>query len=881
MKVSFVLLALVAVHMSAAGDVNILNNPDFKGDGRGGVMGWRMRNPLKDRVRHLGPTGPDGAQAIALEISDGHFLDQSRMLLVSGEPYRLAVYVRTKGLDAKNMRFLAWNGPWDASFEAGFLPPDTNGKWVCVEKTGKMVPSPDGRFTVGFYMARPCPGATVEVSAPSLTPLSESALAKSCRAPMPPKGKVRIVPVAPLLSQVDAATGDMTFYWPGDRPPGTVSRIEASVDGRKVANLPLGEGPQSTLSLGRMEPGRHAMAVRISADGATLAEDSYTITAVSRECVKDAPPAKRLNNFVVELLSAKLVDGIHAFACPEDGWVWIALENGGRDIKAFLDGGEKSVVEDRPHGRMETMLNLKSGRHSLRIEGSAGSRGKLRVNSVPVLVRDGMNIWRETTDISNYSYGMDFYRRHFFDTLNRYEHYGWRKKGKKFEDANRFFESNGIEVAGTIGIPSASPAWEDKSALLNAITNTATFADGVDVTIDEAQMALPRATHDAIAEACWHIAERYQNSVCIFWCDPMTRKFYDPISQTSELAAIFNTGGGRGSISLETYAGVLADPMAAYAQIDHFREIVEGVERMIPGGARHVSFYFAGYISPEGWNMYPAPEADFKVFFDEFFRRCAVERGFAGLGSVGFGAPFHADEEIVRWFARLMRHYCLEGSVESLAARYGYRYNPGLLANPDFADGFKGWTAHPASEGSLVPATVKNYGINHTHRKEVPSGVGDSVAKFTRSAERPNRLSQRLRLEKGKLYSLTCCYTDAADVEEPGSVDDKRALSIDIAGVEKIDGLTYVRKWPERRDPAGRQIRGGNALGARRSLKCIPRVVFRALTEDAELTFSDWAAPDAPGAPAGRVTLLNYIILRPYFADEGMGLRPSGLRTEQ
>ena len=40
-------------------------------------------------------------------------------------------------------------------------------------------------------------------------------------------------------------------------------------------------------------------------------------------------------------------------------------------------------------------------------------------------------------------------------------------------------------------------------------------------------------------------------------------------------------------------------------------------------------------------------------------------------------------------------------------------------------------------------------------------------------------------------------------------------------------------------------------------------VTFRARTEQAELTISDWATPDAPGGPIGQELMCNFIEVQP------------------
>ena len=89
---------------------------------------------------------------------------------------------------------------------------------------------------------------------------------------------------------------------------------------------------------------------------------------------------------------------------------------------------------------------------------------------------------------------------------------------------------------------------------------------------------------------------------------------------------------------------------------------------------------------------------------------------FADLATTGYWGTYYGDEELARWSFMLMRHYAVEGHKDMLSARYGFKYNPGFLANGDFADGLNGWTVSPAAEGSIRTDTIAGYGKNSQGR---------------------------------------------------------------------------------------------------------------------------------------------------------------------
>ena len=180
----------------------------------------------------------------------------------------------------------------------------------------------------------------------------------------------RLVPVDPLLSDVDAQSGQMTFYYVGALAGGAAAdahTVVATVDGGSAARTKLGEDRRATVTFGALAAGTHDIEVALSApDGATLCRHHYGIMARTKRA---KAVGRRLNNFVTEILDTPLTDGEVAFENPREGWVFIGFDRPYAATKAYLDGGKDPVVVFRPDEPSETMRWLKEGRHSLRIEG--------------------------------------------------------------------------------------------------------------------------------------------------------------------------------------------------------------------------------------------------------------------------------------------------------------------------------------------------------------------------------------------------------------------------------------------------------------------------------------------------------------------------------
>ncbi len=137
---------------------------------------------------------------------------------------------------------------------------------------------------------------------------------------------------------------------------------------------------------------------------------------------------------------------------------------------------------------------------------------------------------------------------------------------------------------------------------------------------------------------------------------------------------------------------------------------------------------------------------------------------FAALATTGYWGTYYGDEELARWSFLLMRHYAVEGHKDMLSAHYGFKYNPGFLANGDFADGLNGWAVTPAAAGSIRADTIAGFGQNSQGRWG-GSKAGDTVCVLTRQASPPNRIRQTAQgLTVGKAYCLQFVTADRQDV---------------------------------------------------------------------------------------------------------------------
>jgi hypothetical protein len=185
-----------------------------------------------------------------------------------------------------------------------------------------------------------------------------------------------------------------------------------------------------------------------------------------------------------------------------------------------------------------------------------------------------------------------------------------------------------------------------------------------------------------------------------------------------------------------------------------------------------------------------------------------------------------------------------------LSATYGFKYNPGFLANCDFADGLNGWTVEPAGEGSIRADKIAGYGKNSQGRWGGGS-AGDTACVLTRSADKPSCISQTVQgLEPGKAYCLQFVTADLKDITGKKYNPRKYGIDVELAGVELLTDRGFVhidkRKTHRKHDPG--QIGKIN----------LNRIVFRATSPALVVKFSD-----AKAAP-GEELVINFVQLKPY-----------------
>jgi len=316
---------------------------------------------------------------------------------------------------------------------------------------------------------------------------------------------------------------------------------------------------------------------------------------------------------------------------------------------------------------------------------------------------------------------------------------------------------------------------------------------------------------------------------------------------------------GGGKIVREQYLGEQRTEAAAREFLEVWlKQNMLRYQEAFPDAQEHM-IECLGYLSTPGETHNEYPGVDYKVWLDMHMNLLANDPVFFGLYGVMFYHSAYADEEAMRWSAKLFRHYCIEGNTEMLSDD---PYLSAHLQNPDFDHGSDGWTFRPAEEGSMA---VKNTpGFAQLQGRCRPVMEEDAFLWTRRSAAGPNRFGQRIEgLEPGRLYSLKMFTADYTEFIQGKSVEQDHQVSINIEGVELLPDKSFAEDFAS----------GfcGHAYGSFNRDNPLwvtfHRLVFRANSTEGALTVSDWASDTEAGGPIGQELMYNFLELQPYLED--------------
>lgn len=597
---------------------------------------------------------------------------------------------------------------------------------------------------------------------------------------------------------------------------------EGALHGCRAELSPDGEPMEAELRVGELSPGQYAVRVTaVDSTGAPLGETYVEkLDWPDRPSWSGAGRATRvLNNFVTELLNAQRqgsqLEREYEFTNPRKGWIFISSTAdlvGTDKVRISLDtnpGEETLIVHNQGQEPIqETMRFLPVGQYRLRVWAQGeSSLAKLIVRTTPEFV------------------------------LNQ----EWNLQGK------RNLGGCGLPGHSSTGAKSVSVE-ETYGALAKALRPP--LVEGI--TVDEFPGS--NINYPAWTEALRRIHENERFKDKTLYAYTYAPPFGHELSRTF-FQALMDYGY---KIAWERYLSESPTKMAARRFVSaSFKDRMLASEQNLPGCTKHTQMCLSLFTAPP-LSVNKNPGVDYKVYLDMQFHHLANDPVFWDLdGFIPFGAG-GADEEVLRWLARLYRHYCIEGKTEMLS---GDPYELTYIENPDFEQGLQGWTVSPAEEGSIEVKTMPGYG-------RVAQGgwycatLGDSFLWMKKSEKAPNTVTQKVKgLQPGRLYSLKM-YT--RDYQHP-EVKQKLAVSIKLTSVELVPEKCFQHVFES--------VRKAGWLNYH-------RLVFRAQNTQAILEISDWTREESKeflsgtgshkslGVPVGQEITSNFIEIQPYLADE-------------
>lgn len=785
--------------------------------------------------------GPGGRKPAIVLLGDGSVpgsvsVRQQGLALVPGETYRLSAWIKTKGLKSRGYGLIIHNSGWTAALGITALPADSD--WTFKEKTFKLMPSKGNEYGVAMYAA----GLTGELlfADVRLEAVSEGAR-KGSSSQLALIAAPKLVPIEPLLCRIPRSNPTLTFRLFGQLPDKPAAyECLFTVGGKPLAPpaTPLPDG-RVTADLAGFAAGDAAIAavLRHRGSGEVVFKASWPIAIIDLPAI-DLTSVRRLNTLVAELLnqpvSASAAPQSFSFVNPREGWVFVALETAtpAPGLGVSIDG--RAPVITAATARREAFHELPAGPHRITVAAASGA-ARLVVRSIPEIFDYPPCL--DSVVRENGHYDWAFMQRHILPAVTTLN--GGQLPAPALDEAKAL----GLKWLANFGATSAEAPEKLRARMEKTPGMTQPQYDGF--TSDE--LFFGRNTIDNYTKALWSLPNP-SNRLIYTW---VVGKPAIPALHADFISACLNASRGRGRMLFEAYCHPQADEKAAAAYLDDMLgETMRRFNAYFPNAAAGTGMIFGNFNQLPVISLESDPAVDFKYFLDMQVNRVATHPEFANLATVGYWGTYYGDEELVRWSFKLMRHYAVEGRRELLSTRYGFTYNPGLVTNPDFADGLQGWNAQPAAAGSIRAHVIPGYGKD-VQRRWGAGSAGDSVCVMTRQPGAPNRLSQTARgLTVGKAYCLQFVTADLQDLTGQRYNPRQYGIDLDQGAMEVLAERSFVHvdRRTEHRGVPSEHLGKIN----------LHRIVFRAKSPSLALTFSD-----AKARP-GEQLVLNFVQLKPY-----------------
>jgi hypothetical protein len=814
--------------------------------------------------------GKNGMAALGVK-GHGASVRQPGVILVPGETYKMSGFLKAKnfkGAEGKLARggvVVITNG-WAS--ENGILVDSSDTDWKYFEKVFTAPPTKGNTYNVLFYTG----GNSGElwVCDIKLQATNPKATGQAI-SPYDVEEFQRIYPIWPRTNAIPADTPLLTLGFPYIQK-GEEQDYECRISALGDAKVPHFEKPyplkdgEVQADLKGLPEGEYKLDASIvnKSTGQSRCKTQIRVKIVA-PLKMDLSKVKPLNSMVSELLSTEFaLDPAAArecvFANPRDGWVFVAAtpSDGGDGVSVSLPGDKRGAPAVQSEGLtfpVEALRWLPAGEQKVSLSAKRAAKVKLIVRSIPELLYDAPNYSPSKFDTAAAGkYDWAFMEKHVLPCTTTFI------RGTLKPEEQSMTKSRGMRWLWDTHVPRISLGTElsiNADELAANYAKTPGYSDPKYDGISADEFDFWGVSPAAYATYACSVEKLYKNGFQdkSFYAWITSGEPYSKMIFGDFISQVVNHGG---LILFEAYPESQPSENRAKVYINEFIvNTLKICKQAYPDAQKSMGYMIGTHAMPLDITQFSMPEVDHKYLLDLTVNAIANSPEFQGLGGLGIYTSGHADEETLRWTARLIRHYGVEGNKEMLSKKYGYSYIPGILSNCDFEKGGEGWTCAPAEPDSIKPDSVKKYGAAQSRWGLLPvkSGLGDSFLVMRRSEKAPNKVSQPLKgLVPGKLYVVQFVVTDYAGLKESGAEAAKYAFKASIDGAQVVPEKSFVLV-----------NKGGRALGKNKFFGNIHRVVFRAESASATLSFSDWISDKKAGGPAGQELIVNFVHAAPYF----------------
>ena len=648
------------------------------------------------------------------------------------------------------------------------------------------------------------------------------------------------------------------------------NRGEVVAQHEEAVVVPESGRTECLMSVKGLAPGEYELRAQVMRHGVRIGIPSSVRVKLSMD--KPAWAAayddvKVLNNLVAELLAVhtrhKEPQATYEFTNPRDGWIFIhstAKTQGSERVTLSLDSPDVKdaviVHTSEEQESLEAMRHVPAGRHTLHVNCDGVARpGKLIIRAIPEII---------PTDIGYYrapivpAYGP--YPWEVLDRINLLQNGNVLvDRGPQPENAKHLtdWRRQGKKVLAYYNVAWVQRQYDPVTtgAVVQQLSGGLRKADLDGIIIDEWASSIGSKEYVCFSEAIEKIAANPMFKDLVVY--PYSKVRYARERAKPAVKSCIDAGY---KLCEEVY---LAEQPTETAMRNVLNQVLRRnillYNDTFPDDdcARHMIMTL-GYCSGPPHNSDVYPGADYKVYLDTQMNLLANDPTFFGLYGVQWYHIGYVNEEILRWSAKLLRHYCIEGKRDRLTDD---PYVLPHITNGDFDQGADGWTIKNVEEDSVSVRWAPGYG--GLQGRVGSTGVGDVVLVTRRAANGPNRISQTIKkLTPGRTYSVTMFIMDFAEHGRGKSVEQPHPASVRLERVELL---------PER---SFRVVYGsgeGRSFGPFDSKNQLYityyRDVFRAREQTAEFILSDWAGEKDPGGPIGQELGFNFIQIQPYLED--------------